>query len=191
MLYCSKIIFNWYFLEIRPSKLGNLARPQLGRWVGAVSLSGELLCCGGGPKAALYHLRTLSPIDPDGLQLPASTENGGLHVIEIFSEENRILLGGEMGKLYQTNLSGGLIAEIDTSSSCLYSVVYMCSESLKLMSCAGSSSKIDLCTANFSYRDRTVTFPTHLWIRCFLLYNSRLFFGSEANYNNYEYSWKI
>jgi len=152
------------FPEIRPSKLGHLARPQLGRWVGAVSLSGELLCCGGGPKAALYHLRTLTPIDPDGLQIPQFSENGGsLHVIEIFSEENRIILGGEMqGKMYQTNLSGEVIAEIETSSSCLYSVVHLNSEPLKMMSCAGSSSKIDLCTANFSYRDRTVSFPTVL-----------------------------
>ena len=129
-----------------------------------MSLSGELLCCGGGPKAALYHLRTLTPTEPEGLQLPQGSENSGsLHVISIFSEENRIILGGEMqGKLYQTNLSGELIAEIDTSSSCLYSVVHMYSESLKLMSCAGSSSKIDLCSANFSYRDRTITFPTNL-----------------------------
>jgi len=129
--------------------------------VGAVSLSGELLGCGGGPKPALYHLRTLSPMDADGLQLPMCPENiGSVHVMDIFGDDNRVIVGGELhGKMYQTNLSGQLIAEIDTSFSCLYSVKYCRSESMKVMSCAGSSSKIDLCTANFSYRDRTITFP--------------------------------
>jgi hypothetical protein len=64
-----KIFRQKFLAEIRPGKFSNLSRPQLGRWVGAVSLSGELLCAGGAPKAALYHLRTLTPIDPEGLQV--------------------------------------------------------------------------------------------------------------------------
>ena len=144
--------------------MGQLARPQLGRWIGAVSLSGELLACGGGPKAALFHLRTLTPIDPEGLHLPSTCQNlGAFHVTKIVSDENRIILGGELeGKMYQTTLSGDLIAEIETSASCLYSVVHLNTESLKIMSCAGSSSKIDMCTANFSYKDRTILFPSSL-----------------------------
>lgn len=148
--------------EIVPSKSANLSRSQLGKWVGAVSLSGELVGCGGGPKPALYHLRTLSPIDSDGLQLPASSENvGSIHVIDIFGDDNRVVVGGELqGKLYQTNLSGELIAEIETSSSCVYSVAHWCGEPMKILAFAGSSSQIDLCTANFSYHDSTLTFPT-------------------------------
>lgn len=148
--------------EIIPHNHQKLSRPRLGRWIGAVSLCGELLCCGGGPRPAVYHLRTLTPVDSDGLQLPASTEqNGALHVLQIFPEDNRIVAGGEFqGHLYQTNMSGELLAEIETSSSCTYSVARTSSDTQKLLSCAGSSSEIDLCTANFSYKDRTISFPT-------------------------------
>ena len=126
-----------------------------------MSLSGELLAAGGGPRAAVYHLRTLSPVDPEGLQLPSGPDNiGSIHVLDIFGDDNRIIVGGELqGKMFQTNLTGHLLAEIDTSCSCLYSAVHWCMEPMKVMALAGSSSKIDLCTANFSYRDRTVTFP--------------------------------
>ena len=129
--------------------------------MGAVSLSGELLVAGGGPRPAVYHLRTLSPVDPEGLQLPSCPDNiGSIHVLDIFGDDNRIIVGGELqGKMYQTNLTGQLLAEIDTSCSCLYSAVHWCREPMKVMALAGSSSKIDLCTANFSYRDRSVVFP--------------------------------
>ena len=59
--------------------------------------------------------------------------------------------------MYQTNLSGQILAEVDVSSSCIYSIV--CQESpVKILSCTGSSAKVDICAPNFSYKDQTFEF---------------------------------
>jgi THO complex subunit 6 len=135
---------------------------KIGRWIGAVSLEGELLCCGGGPRAALYHLRTLTPMNPVGPTSSANSQDtGAVHFVDIFTDENKIAVGGEMeNTLCLTNLSGDVVAEIETSSSCVYTVAHQSSSTRKLMTIAGSSSKIDLCTANFCYKDCTVNFPS-------------------------------
>ncbi len=54
-----------------------------------------------------------------------------------------------------------MIAEIKTTAPCIYSVASTkenCSP--KILALAGASSRIDLCTHNFSYCDNTITFPT-------------------------------
>jgi len=153
-------IYVGFYLEILPNQHNQLVRP-IGRWIGAVSLEGELLCCGGGPKAALYHLRTLTPVNPLGLTTSKSLEDtGAVHFVDIFADENKIAVGGEMqNTLFITNLNGDLLAEIETSASCVYTAAHRSTSTQKIMAIAGSSLKIDLCTANFSYRDRTINFP--------------------------------
>ena len=70
---------------------------QIGKWLGAASLSGDWLGLGGGPKAALWHLRTLTPLDP---YLPETvTPNvgglgnayeGGVHALHIYGPEQML-----------------------------------------------------------------------------------------------------
>lgn len=45
----------WSF---RPSEEASLRRAGLGRWVGAVGVSGDWLVTGGGPALGLYHIPT-------------------------------------------------------------------------------------------------------------------------------------
>ena len=46
---------------LNPSQNSNLNRAKLGSWLGAASLSGDFLALGGGPRPALWHMRTRSP----------------------------------------------------------------------------------------------------------------------------------
>ena len=86
---------------------------------------------------------------------------GGVHVLKICEEEQKVIIGGEFGgKLYQANLSNSeTVAEIPTDSgACTYSVEYQ-TKPLRIMMIAGASAAMDMCTPNFSYKDRTITFP--------------------------------
>lgn len=133
-----------------PSDKEPLCRPSLGKWVGAVSLNSDWLACGGGPRAAVWHLRTMSPNEA----LPP--DDNGVHEIKI--QGDRVLIGGQMNMLYQANLSGEVQSVVPVSSSCIYSIV--CQEApIRILTCSGSSSKIDVCAPNFSYKDQTIAFP--------------------------------
>ena len=61
--------------------------------------------------------------------------------------------------LYQCSLQGELLAEIPVSSSVVYSVAWHCGQPANILSVGGSSSRLDLCTPNFAYKDRTVALP--------------------------------
>jgi len=148
---------------LTPGQNPNLNRSKLGNWLGAASLSGDFLALGGGPQPALWHMRTRSPQEP---YLPpdiSSNSNnlGGVHVLKICEEEQKVIIGGEFGgKLYQASLSSSeIVAEIPTASgACTYSVEYQ-TKPLRIMMIAGSSAAMDMCSPNFSYKDRTITFP--------------------------------
>ena len=88
---------------------------------------------------------------------------GGVHVLKICEEEQKVIIGGEFGgRLYQANLSNSeVVADIPTASgSCTYSVAYQ-THPLRIMVVAGASSDMDMCTPNFSYKDRTISFPNN------------------------------
>lgn len=148
---------------IEPSKHESLQRPKVGKWVGAASVSGDWLALGGGPRAALWHLRTLTPMDP---YLPpvegAACQQGGIHALHIFGQEQKIVTGGDLeGTVYLSNMTNGqILSEIPTTSKgTTYSVAFQ-TEPFKMMAIAGSSANIDLCTGNFDYKDTSVRFPT-------------------------------
>ncbi len=61
--------------------------------------------------------------------------------------------------MYQCSLQGDLLAEVPVSSSVVYSLAWHDGAPARLLSIAGSSSRVDLCSPNFAYRDRTVAFP--------------------------------
>lgn len=126
-------------------------------------MSGDWLALGGGPRAALWHLRTLTPMDP---YLPpvegAACQQGGIHALHIFGQEQKIVTGGDLeGTVYLSNMTNGqILSEIPTTSKgTTYSVAFQ-TEPFKMMAIAGSSANIDLCTGNFDYKDTSVRFPT-------------------------------
>lgn len=78
----------------------------------------------------------------------------GLHVANI--HEERIIAGGAMSYLHHSTYQGTPLAKVPVSSSTVFSVVYK-KKQHKMLSVAGSSNKIDICT-NFNYREVVVKF---------------------------------
>eukprot|EP00096_Caligus_rogercresseyi_P007317 TRINITY_DN25145_c0_g1_i1.p1 TRINITY_DN25145_c0_g1~~TRINITY_DN25145_c0_g1_i1.p1 ORF type:complete len:339 (-),score=93.93 TRINITY_DN25145_c0_g1_i1:86-1102(-) len=136
--------------SIHPHKHDELSRPQLGKWIGAVALSSDWLACGGGPRGALWHLRSNS------LNVVLPPDEASVTVLRLL--EDRIVIGGLVNKLYQTDYTGNVISEIPVTPSCLYSISTQ-EKKYKVLAASGSSSKIDLCMPNFSYKDQTISFP--------------------------------
>ncbi|XP_040576757.1 THO complex subunit 6 homolog [Lepeophtheirus salmonis] len=137
--------------KIEPYRNDELSRPKLGKWIGAVALSSDWLVCGGGARPALWHLRSMSP----NAILPPESQS----VTVLTLLQDRIIIGGLINKLYQTDFTGNLLSEIPVTPSCLYSISTQ-EKSIKVLAASGSSSKIDLCIPNFSYKDQTITFPS-------------------------------
>ncbi len=132
-------------------------RPRLGKWLGDVSINGDWLATGGGPKPSIWHLKskcsTAIPDDPGSQVSP-------IFVTQIIKDDDlRVLIGGQYPFVNQYDFNGGLKSELKTSSSCIYSVASTTQSDFKVLSLAGSNSKIDLCTHNFSYTDNSINFP--------------------------------
>ena len=103
----------------------------------------------------------MTPSEP----LPVHDDRG-IHAINV--KGDRIFLGGAVNKVYQASFNGELLAEIPVSSSCIYSLAIkpVSKESeVNMLTCAGSSSKIDICSPNLSYKDKTIIFSPKCWIR--------------------------
>lgn len=133
---------------IQPHLSNKVARPDLGKWIGAAAVSDDWLLCGGGPRLGLWHLRSME------VTTTFKLEDYGIHVAMFY--DDGVMAGGASPYFYQMNLSGDIMAQIPSSSTTVYSAVYQ-EEPWKVMCIAGSSSKIDLCT-NFSYRDQILSF---------------------------------
>jgi len=136
--------------SLTPSDQTDLSRPHLGRHIGAVSLSsGDWLACGGGPRAAMWHLRSYAPA--------ASLPPGDQEVKVVGFHDEVVMVGGGGGVLYQTNISGEVTAEVATSCNMIYSLAWQ--QVPSILCVAGSSSNIDICAPNFNYKDATISFP--------------------------------
>ncbi|XP_034951314.1 THO complex subunit 6 homolog [Chelonus insularis] len=133
---------------LKPYVDPKVARQKLGKWIGAVDFTEDWLLCGGGPSLSLWHLRTMEPATI--FSLP----DHGIHEARIYEE--RIITGGSMPFVYHLNYNGEILAEIPTSSNTVYSIVYQ-EKPQKVVSIAGSSNKIDICT-NFNYRELVFKF---------------------------------
>ncbi|CAB4055104.1 THOC6 [Lepeophtheirus salmonis] len=90
--------------KIEPYRNDELSRPKLGKWIGAVALSSDWLVCGGGARPALWHLRSMSP----NAILPPESQS--VTVLKLL--QDRIIIGGLINKLYQTDFTGNLLSEI-------------------------------------------------------------------------------
>ncbi|XP_012251339.2 THO complex subunit 6 homolog [Athalia rosae] len=133
---------------VKPFLAEKVARPRLGKWIGTVDFTEDWLLCGGGPKLALWHMRTMEAATI--FELP----DQGIHSGTIYEE--RVIVGGAMPSVQHLNYQGEILAEVLTSSNTIYSIVYQ-DNPPKLLSMAGSSNNIDICT-NFSYREMTLKF---------------------------------
>lgn len=136
-------------MMIEPSSEAKLARPQLGKWIGDVDINSKSLTCGGGPQAGLWDLRNLELIATF-----QDTDDAAVHITRF--TENSVLLGGNAEYFFRFNTDGEVLSKISTSSDTIYSAVYLESPT-EVLSLAGSSQNIDLCT-DFAHRYQVLNF---------------------------------
>ncbi|XP_043469527.1 THO complex subunit 6 [Leptopilina heterotoma] len=133
---------------LKPYLADKVARPKLGKWIGSVDFTEDWLLCGGGPKLSLWHMRTMETATV--FDLP----DQGIHVANIYEE--RIITGGTMPHVYHLTYQGETLAKVPVSSNTVYSIVYQ-EVPQRLLSIAGSSNQIDVCT-NFNYKELMLKF---------------------------------
>ncbi|XP_014293986.1 THO complex subunit 6 [Halyomorpha halys] len=134
---------------VEPASEHSLARPHLGKWIGDVDVNSNWLICGGGSRAGLWDMRSL--------ELSAAfseTHDAGIHVTKL--HEDSVMIGGNDDFFYRFDLKGEVLSKIETSSSTIYSAVYI-EKPIEVLSLAGSSNSIDLCT-DLSYRYQVLSF---------------------------------
>jgi len=134
---------------LMPGETGEVARPKLGKHVTAVALSQDWLACGGGPRLALWHLKSLAVAAP----LPPAEQE----VKAVSFHDDVVMVGGRGRTLYQANYNGDVTAEVVVSSSVVYSIAHMLQPSILCV--AGSSSNVDICAPSYNYKDATIKFP--------------------------------
>ena len=134
--------------SIKPMETSELSRPKIGKYISSVAVTSDWMACGGGPAPALWHLKAMSMSST----LPCS--NSEVKVEKIHDES--VMVAGRGRTLNLSNLSGELKAEIEMSSSVIYSLVEKSNPNV--MCCAGSSSYVDILTNNFTYKDATINF---------------------------------
>ncbi|XP_060527521.1 THO complex subunit 6 [Cylas formicarius] len=130
--------------KIEPHANSQVARPDLGIWIGALDCNDDYVVCGGGPRLTLYHYRFLS----NSMIFPI--DDKGIHVADIYKD--KVFAGGRAKFFYQSSFNGDIVSEIPTSGATAYTVVRQ-EEPFKVMCIAGSSPKIDVC-CNFMYKDQ-------------------------------------
>ncbi|KAJ8676208.1 hypothetical protein QAD02_011994 [Eretmocerus hayati] len=133
---------------LQPHLDDKVARPKLGKWIGAVDFTEDWLLCGGGPKLSLWHVRTMEAATV--FNLP----DEGIHVADIYEE--RIIVGGTMPYLHHVTYQDVPLAKIPVSSNTVYNIAYQ-EQPRKILSIGGSSNNIDVCT-NFNYREMVLKF---------------------------------
>ncbi|XP_053987438.1 THO complex subunit 6 homolog [Hylaeus anthracinus] len=134
--------------QLTPYMVNKLARPWIGKWIGAVDITEDWMLCGGGPNLSLWHMRTMEVATV--FDLP----DEGIHVASIYEE--RVIAAGAASHVYHLTYQGGTLAKVPTSSNTVYSIVYQVTPQ-KVLSVAGSSNNLDVCT-NFNYRELMLKF---------------------------------
>lgn len=133
---------------LTPHLVDKVARPRLGKWIGAIDFTEDWLLCGGGPSLSLWHMRTMEAATIFDLA------DQGIHVAEI--HEERVIAAGAAPHMYHLTYQGETLAKVPTSSNTVYSVIYQ-ETPQKVLSAAGSSNLLDVCT-NFNYREMILRF---------------------------------
>ncbi|XP_023935069.1 THO complex subunit 6 [Bicyclus anynana] len=134
--------------KIVPHSNSKVQRPDIGKWVGAAALDNDWIVCGGGPRLSLWHLRSLDVVTV--FDIP----DKGIHV-SLFHDDC-VFAGGVSKQLYQLSYAGDVRVELPVSATTVYSAL-LATQPRKVLSIAGSSPEIDLCTT-FNYRDQVLHF---------------------------------
>ncbi|KAK4876173.1 hypothetical protein RN001_012595 [Aquatica leii] len=132
--------------KIEPYKNDEIARPNLGKWIGTVCINDDWLLCGGGPKLSLWHFRSLTPSTVFPL------DDQGIYFGEIVND--KVLAGGRADHFYNMVFNGDIVSKIPTSCVSVFSAVHQ-EEPYRALCIAGSSPKIDICS-NFNYKDQVL-----------------------------------
>lgn len=130
---------------LEPHREQRLARSELGRWIGTVSVNDDgWMLCGGGPRLALYHLRSLECTAVYG------RFEGVVHVSG-FVDDVVLAGGADSATVHEYSLNGELVAEVPVSGPAVYSAVWQPTGG-GLLALGGASNRLDVCT-NLRYRD--------------------------------------
>ncbi|EDV96336.1 THO complex subunit 6 [Drosophila grimshawi] len=119
---------------LEPHKNRQLLRPDWGKWIGAVSVNDDWLICGGGPRPAIWHLRTME-------YTRAFDFPGPVHVCDFVDDS--VLIGGEHNHVQFYTLNGSLQANIPVENTSSYSSVWQ-TNPFNFMSIAGFSNKLHI-----------------------------------------------
>ncbi|XP_067045380.1 THO complex subunit 6 homolog [Acropora muricata] len=136
---------------IDPSKNEDTQRPQLGSWIGCVSVdqTGDWLVCGGGPSLSIWHLRTLtctSVLNTSSMQQAA-----------VFHDD-LILSAGSEPTVFHWQINGDLKSHVPCTPNSVFSIqVNDKSPNNKVLVVGGSSADIDVFT-NFGYKALSLKF---------------------------------
>ncbi|XP_053551028.1 THO complex subunit 6 homolog isoform X2 [Bombina bombina] len=135
--------------RIEVYKYEECARPQYGKWISCLATDSDWMVCGGGPLLTLWHLRSVTPTTVFPIQESQ---------LQVQFYQDMILCAGQAPHVNHCQINGDIRAQIPSSLRCIYSLsVNEGSQENKVLTVAGSSSKIDVFT-NFRYRAFSLTF---------------------------------
>ncbi|CAF0842822.1 unnamed protein product [Brachionus calyciflorus] len=141
-------------VSIKPHESSECSRPNLGKFITCAAVDDDnWLICGGGPRLAMWHLRSLKPMG-----IPEFTDQLFVpNVCKIHS--NQIITGGNTNSLFIHDFENKLKTEIKTSSNCIYDIsINTSSKSNRIVSIAGNGTSIDVCSSNLTYKALTLNF---------------------------------
>ncbi|KAM4698733.1 THO complex subunit 6 [Rhinophrynus dorsalis] len=135
--------------KVEVYKYEECARPQYGKWISCLATDADWMVCGGGPMVTLWHLRSMTPTTV--FSIPESPQ-------QVMFYQDMILCSGQAPHINHCQINGEIRAQIPSSPRCIYSMtINEGSQENKVLTAAGSSSKIDVFT-NFRYRAFSLTF---------------------------------
>ncbi|KAL4107331.1 hypothetical protein QTP88_017693 [Uroleucon formosanum] len=139
--------FKDYSSKIIPSSNPEIKRPNLGNWVGSVTITKDWMLCGGGTKLSLWNRSMAAP-----MTVYNCVEDSGIHVTKLMDET--LYAGGCSKYFYQLSFTDEILCKIETSPVTVFSCVNQ-ENPFKVTCLAGSSYKIDICT-NLNYKMTTL-----------------------------------
>ncbi|XP_035220852.1 THO complex subunit 6 homolog [Stegodyphus dumicola] len=136
---------------IEPYKHNLSSRPELGKWIGCLAFdsSDDWLVCGGAPSLCVWHIRSLSPSTK--MQKPHMTSN----VVHFY--DDMVISAGSEPYINHWSLDGNLQIEVPVAATTVLTLGINSSPTQQVLSAAGSSYKIDVCT-DFRYKDFSLFF---------------------------------
>ncbi|XP_013091645.2 THO complex subunit 6 homolog [Biomphalaria glabrata] len=137
---------------VKPFENEKCARPHIGKWLKCLTVDEDnyWLLLGGGPTLATWHLKTLTPT--------ATYETPGVAQHVALFHEDKILSAGSSNHLNHWSIAGEHKMAVPVNPSSIFSIdINHNSKSNKVLTVAGSSDKIDVCS-NFGYTAFSLTF---------------------------------